>query len=166
MLVERLLRWCIHPRLRARCLGWLGANIGRNVRVYEVMLINPFQGFRHLSIGHDTAIGAGTVIDLTGRVAIGSHTAVGPGCMLLTHSDPGSRIGSRLCRIYPRTIADTRIGDHVWLGAQTLVLGGVEIGDGAVVGAGSLVTRTVPKGMLAVGRPAAPVRELEEVPSA
>jgi acetyltransferase-like isoleucine patch superfamily enzyme len=165
MLIERLLRLCIHPRLRARCLRWLGADIGRNVRVYEVMLINPFQGFRHLRIGHDSAIGAGTVIDLTGRVVIGSHTAIGPGCMLLTHSDPGSRIGSRLCAIYPRTITDIRIGDHAWLGAQTLVLGGVEIGDGAVVGAGSLVTRSVPKGMLAYGRPASAVRKLEEVPS-
>ncbi|WP_447977169.1 acyltransferase [Candidatus Nitrospira bockiana] len=165
MLIEKLLRWCIHPRLRARCLHLLGARIGKRARIYEVVLINPFAGFANLSVGHDSVIGTGTMIDLTGRVRIGSHTAIAPGCMFITHSDPGSRIGNRLTALYPRTVEPIQIGDHVWIGAQTLILGGVMIGDEVVIGAGSLVTRDIPSGVVAYGRPAMPARSLSEVHS-
>jgi len=162
MLVEKLLRWCIHPRVRARCLALLGAHIGAQVRVYEVMIVSPFAGFSNLTIGNESVIGTGTMIDLTGRVNIGSHTAVAPGCMFMTHSDPGSRIGNRLCAEYPRTISPIRVGNHVWIGAQTLVLGGVVIGDEVVIGAGSLVTKDIPSGVVAYGRPATSARLLSE----
>jgi acetyltransferase-like isoleucine patch superfamily enzyme len=166
MLLEKLLRWCIHPRLRARCLGLLGANIGSRVRIYETMLVQILDGFSHLTIGDDSSIGPGGMIDLTGRVDIGSHTALAPGCVLMTHSDPGSRIGSRLSDVYPRTVAGIRIGDHVWIGAQTLILAGVTIGDGTVIGAGSLVAKDIPPGVVAYGRPAIPVRSLAKASSA
>lgn len=166
MLIEKLLRWCIHPRLRARCLALMGAKIGPRTRIYEVLLLNPFDGFSNLSVGHDAVVGTGTMIDLTGPVTIGSHTAIAPGCLLLTHSDPGSRIGSRLIEEFPRTVSSIQIGEHVWIGAQTLVLGGVSIGDEAVIGAGSLVTRDIPSRVVAYGRPAVPVRSLTEVQTA
>lgn len=54
------------------------------------------------------------------------------------------------------------IGDRVWLGANVTVLPGVRIGDEAVIGAGSLVTRDVPAGWLAVGSPARLVRPLSK----
>lgn len=166
MLLEKLLRWCIHPRLRARCLRLLGADIGCRVRIYETMLVQILEGFSHLTIGDDSSIGPGGIIDLTGPVEIGSHTALAPGCVLMTHSDPGSRIGSRLCQVYPRTVAGIRIGNHVWIGAHTLILAGVTIGDGTVIGAGSLVARDIPSGVVAYGRPAIPVRSLAQVTSA
>jgi maltose O-acetyltransferase len=144
----------------------LGAHIGVGARIYEIMLINPFAGFSNLTVGRDTVIGTGTTIDLTGQVEIGSHTAVAPGCMFITHSDPGSRIGNRLCAVYPRTVSPIRIGDHVWIGAQTLVLGGVVVGDEVVIGAGSLVTKDIPSGVVAYGRPAVSTRFLSEVHSA
>jgi acetyltransferase-like isoleucine patch superfamily enzyme len=166
MLVEKLLRWSIHPRLRARCLQLLGATIGHRVRIYETMLVQILEGFSHLTVGDDSSIGPGGMIDLTGPVEIGSHTALAPGCILMTHSDPGSRIGSRLCEVYPRTVAGIRIGNHVWIGAHTLILAGVTIGDGTVIGAGSLVAKDIPSGVVAYGRPAIPVRSLAQVTSA
>ena len=166
MVLEKMLRWSIHPRLRARCLRLLGATIGERVRIYETMLVQILEGFSHLTIGDDSSIGPGGMIDLTGPVEIGSHTALAPGCVLMTHSDPGSRIGSRLCNVYPRTVAGIRIGDHVWIGAHTLILAGVTIGDGTVIGAGSLVAKDIPSGVVAYGRPAVPVRSLAHVTSA
>jgi acetyltransferase-like isoleucine patch superfamily enzyme len=166
MVLEKLLRWCIHPRLRARCLHLFGAKIGSRVRIYETMLVQILQGFSHLTIGDDSSIGPGGMIDLTGPVEIGSHTALAPGCVLMTHSDPGSRIGSRLCDVYPRTVAGIRIGNHVWIGAHTLILAGVTIGDGTVIGAGSLVAKDIPPGVVAYGRPAIPVRSLAQATSA
>jgi acetyltransferase-like isoleucine patch superfamily enzyme len=46
------------------------------------------------------------------------------------------------------------IGDDVWLGARVMVVAGVEIGDGCIIGASSVVTRSIPAGSIAVGNPA------------
>ena len=58
----------------------------------------------------------------------------------------------------PRTRPLT-IGDHVWIGTGAMVLGGVTIGDGAVVAAGSVVTKDVPGKVIVAGNPARVVRE-------
>ena len=52
-----------------------------------------------------------------------------------------------------------RIGNHVWIGENSMVLKGVAIGDGAVVAASSVVTRDVPPRCLVAGAPAKVVRE-------
>lgn len=52
------------------------------------------------------------------------------------------------------------VGDNVWIGNRAIVLPGVTIGDGAVVGAGSVVTRDVPARTVVAGNPARVVREL------
>lgn len=54
----------------------------------------------------------------------------------------------------PRDESDVVIGAGSWLGARVIVLPGVRIGDGAVVGAGSVVTRDIPANAIAVGSPA------------
>ncbi len=53
------------------------------------------------------------------------------------------------------------IGPDVWIGMRTLVLKGVSIGQGTVVGAGSVVTRSLPPNVLAAGVPAKVIRNLE-----
>ena len=54
----------------------------------------------------------------------------------------------------PKLECDVVIGDDVWLGARVMVVPGVEIGDGCIVGASSVVTRSIPAGSIAVGNPA------------
>jgi hypothetical protein len=51
------------------------------------------------------------------------------------------------------------IGNHVWIGQRTIILKGVKIGDGAVIGAGSIVTSDIPAHSLAVGIPAKVVKK-------
>ncbi len=53
----------------------------------------------------------------------------------------------------------TRVGSDCFIGGRSLILPGVEIGDGCVVGAGSVVTRSVPPGCLVAGNPARVLRE-------
>jgi maltose O-acetyltransferase len=53
-----------------------------------------------------------------------------------------------------------RIGDNVWLGAGTIVLGGVTIGDNVTIGAGSIVTSDIPSDCLAFGQPCRVQRSL------
>ena len=60
---------------------------------------------------------------------------------------------------------DIHIGNDVWIAANAVVLGGVTIGDGAVIGAGSVVTKDIPAGYLAVGVPCRPLRPITEADS-
>ncbi len=86
---------------------------------------------RDITIGHRVAIAAGTVIMDTDH-----------------HDLTGSR---------GRT-APVAIGDDVWIGLGARILKGVTIGNGAVIAAGSIVTRNVPAGMLVAGSPAREIR--------
>jgi acetyltransferase-like isoleucine patch superfamily enzyme len=54
-----------------------------------------------------------------------------------------------------------KIGKNVWIGSDCTILPGVEIGDGAIIGAGSVVTKSVPANIIAVGNPARVIKEIE-----
>ena len=54
-----------------------------------------------------------------------------------------------------------RIGSNCWFGVNCVVTGGVEIGERAVIGANSVVTRDIPPGVIAAGAPAKVIREIE-----
>lgn len=88
-------------------------------------------------------------------IAIGDECLFGPGVQLITATHPldPARRRAALEQALPITLAD-----GVWLGAGALVLPGVSIGANAVVGAGAVVTRDLPAGVLAVGNPARAIR--------
>ena len=54
---------------------------------------------------------------------------------------------------------DIKIGNHVWIGANVTILKGVSIGDGSIVAAGSVVTKSIPEACLAAGVPAKVIKE-------
>ncbi len=54
------------------------------------------------------------------------------------------------------------VGNNVWIGAGTIVLGGTTIGDNTVIGAGSVVTKSIPSNVIAVGVPCRVVREITD----
>ena len=115
-----------------------------------------------------------------GEIIVGSDSWVGLGVMFYSHIDSQIRIG-RNCDIGPETIFVTgshsigdaqrragagtsspiKIGDGCWLGARVTVLGGVNIGSGAIIAAGALVTRDVAPHTMVAGVPARVVRSLE-----
>lgn len=86
-------------------------------------------------------------------IYIGENTAVAYNVTILTSADPNSHY-NKLASIYPPFKKEVRIGKNCWLGANTLVLPGVTIGDFCVVAAGSVVTKDVPSGVLVAGNPA------------
>jgi acetyltransferase-like isoleucine patch superfamily enzyme len=69
-----------------------------------------------------------------------------------------------LAALYPRRVSRIRIGDHTWIGCSTTVLEGVRIGDQVVIGAGALVTKDIPSQVAAYGIPAAPAKNLVDMP--
>jgi len=73
---------------------------------------------------------------------------------------PFSALDQRFASIsgHPRTKGDVVIGNDVWIGHEALILSGVKVGDGAVIGARSVVTRDVPPYAIVAGNPAATIR--------
>jgi acetyltransferase-like isoleucine patch superfamily enzyme len=113
-----------------------------------------------IRIGSGTYINRYTMLDAAQLLEIGNNCAIGPGCYLTDHdhgNDPGLPPLSQ-----PLISAPTRLGNEVWLGAHVSVLKGVSIGDRAVIGAGSVVTKDIPAGAVAVGVPARVVRERQK----
>ncbi|MCM1151009.1 MAG: sugar O-acetyltransferase [Alistipes sp.] len=91
------------------------------------------------------------------KVIVGNNVMIGPNCSLVTivHALLPDQRNEGIMRAQPITI-----GNDVWIAANVVILPGVEIGDGAVIGAGSVVVRSIPAGMLAVGNPCRPLRPI------
>jgi acetyltransferase-like isoleucine patch superfamily enzyme len=88
----------------------------------------------------------------TGRIRVGDDSLFGPEVMVTAAGyryDHGSPVTEQ-----PMAEGDVVIGRDTWLGARVMVLPGVTIGDGCIVGAGSVVTSNLPAGSVAVGVPA------------
>ncbi len=90
------------------------------------------------------------------RVRIGDYTQFGPGVQILTPMHP-LEAELRRKQEYGKPVD---IGSDVWVGAGALILPGVRIGNQAVIGAGSVVTRDIPDGVLAAGNPCRVIREI------
>jgi maltose O-acetyltransferase len=93
------------------------------------------------------------------RITIGDDTRIGPGVQLLTPTHP---LEPDVRRGGWESAEPITIGRNVWLGGAVVVCPGVNIGDDTVVGAGSVVTRDLPPGVLAVGNPARVVRSIAD----
>ena len=83
----------------------------------------------------------------------------GPDCGLYAAGHPLNAHTRNLGLEYAWPI---RIGDNVWVGGGVKIMGGVTIGDNAVIAAGSIVTKDIPSGVLAGGNPCRVLREISE----
>ncbi len=92
-------------------------------------------------------------------ITIGDHVLIGPRVGLYTANhaiDAGERIAGGC---YARPIA---IGDGVWVGGNVDIMGGVTIGENSIIGAGSVVTKSIPPNVIAAGTPCRVIREITE----
>jgi acetyltransferase-like isoleucine patch superfamily enzyme len=90
------------------------------------------------------------------RIAIGANTMIAHNCSLMDFNH-GIAAGGPPSQLPGRT-AEVVIGEDCWLGAGVIVLPGVRIGDGTVVDAGSVVTKSLPGNVVAAGVPARVIR--------
>lgn len=125
-----------------------------------------------ITIGNNVFIGGGTVVDCVISISVEDDVLVSYGC-ILADSDNHSVSYS----IRKHDLADWKKGKHAWnavkslpikiskgawIGAHAIILKGVTIGEGAVIGAGSVVTRDIPAWTIAAGNPARIIREIPE----
>ena len=96
-------------------------------------------------------------------IYIGDYTHVTSGCRLLCHQRDltGYCVGDNAASLGYKT-GEIHIGKGVMVGMETLIMPGVTIGDGAIIGAGSIVTRDIPAWTIATGRPARVVKQIPE----
>ena len=98
------------------------------------------------------------ILDAT-KVTFGDNVFIAPSCGFYTAGHPldVERRNSGLEYAYPITV-----GNNVWIGGNVIVMPGVNIGDGCVIGAGSVVTKDIPSGVLAYGNPCRVIRQITE----
>lgn len=161
-LLEQLI--ALHRRLRAA----KRANFGRSVSFGDLFTERDeraaFEGFGPgttvydnvlvlgaVSVGAHCWIGPNVILDGSGGLTIGDHVHLSAGVQVYSHDtvaravSGGSELGS---------FAPTTIGSRIYVGPNTVISKGVTIGDGAVIGAMSLVNRDIPAGTKAWGIPA------------
>ncbi|MEO1803009.1 MAG: acyltransferase [Cyanobacteria bacterium J06629_2] len=113
-----------------------------------------------IEIGANTYINRNTIIDAITLIKIGRDCAIAPNCYITDH-DHG--LDSHLPPLQQPMIAQqTIIGDRVWIGANATILKGVQIGNDALVGAGSVVTKDIPEKAIVAGVPAKILRMKED----
>jgi acetyltransferase-like isoleucine patch superfamily enzyme len=105
-----------------------------------------------LRLGDFVFVGRGVEFDVLDHVTVGAHTMIAPRCFITDHNH-GTLAAMRIDG-QSGTVGRIAIGADVWLGTAVVVLPGVSIGDGAVVGANSVVTKDVAPMTIVAGVPA------------
>ena len=116
----------------------------------------PYSEGVGILIGDGCFIGTGCEFNISSRITIGRSCLIASGTRFIDH-DHGMNAELPM-KGQPEVRADITIGSDVWIGANAVVLRGVSIGDGAVVAAGSVVTKPVPAYCVVGGVPARPLR--------
>ena len=127
--------------------------IGKQVLLQDAVYIRAGNDGR-VVIGDRAAINSFCRFFGHGGIEIGEDTQIGPGSLITTTTHDFAR---ELEASFEKVV----IGRRVWIGANVTILPGVTIGDFCVIGAGSVVNRSIPAGSLAVGVPARVVRKVE-----
>jgi acetyltransferase-like isoleucine patch superfamily enzyme len=170
---ERISVACFrYPVLRAMC-----ASIGKRLEMEQIPNIDgPVKIYLgddvrlsgHISIsggrvfsdsefrvGNRSFIGAGCVFSVAKSITIGDDVLIAGGCTVSDYSqhplDPEKRTAGM--QVDPEDVRPIRIENRVWLGKGAMILPGVTVGEGAVVGAATVVTKDVPPGHICVGNP-------------
>lgn len=147
------------PALKEQRYGLIRQIVGR---IGERFIVHsPFR----CDLGSNIEIGENfisnynlTILDET-SVTIGDNVFIGPNVTICTiiHATEPERRNSGIMRALPVTI-----GNNVWIAANVTILPGVTIGDRSIIGAGSVVTKDIPEGVIAVGNHCKVLRRIDD----
>ena len=136
---------------KERGAHWTGAQ--NNITIY-----NSTSVVGDVVIGDNTWVGPFCSLDGTGGIAIGRYCSLSLGCQVQTHDTVKFALsGGKL----PYEYSKVSIGDYCFLGVHSVVLRGVTIGGQCVVGAGAVVTHSIPDRTIVAGVPARPIGRVD-----
>jgi acetyltransferase-like isoleucine patch superfamily enzyme len=156
-LVLGLPRYTVFLALKKWFLRLAGARIGRGVIIYPGVWIIPG---RNLVVENEVDISKEVLITTTGGVFIGERTLIGYRTQILSANHSIPKIGERF-PVSGDVCGRVTIHKDVWIGANCVITPGVTIGEGAVVAAGSVVTKDIEPNAVVGGVPARLIRMRE-----
>ena len=134
-------------KLRYLCVKGFAKSIGKNVNIEKNATV-PMD----ISIGDNSGIGINCSVGA--GITIGKNVLMGPECFIYTRNHRFDRLD---VPIIEQGYSDTNpvvIEDEVWIGSRVIIMPGVHIGEGCVIGTGTIVTKNIPPYAVAVGVPA------------
>jgi len=135
---------------RSFLLRCFGAKVGKGVHVYpKVAIWAPW----NLHLGDGCGIANGAILYSQDMITIGEKAVISQGAHLCAGTHDYTTRGFILLT------KPIRIGDHAWVATDAFIHPGVNIGEGAVIGARAVVTKHMPAWMVCSGHPCAPIRE-------
>lgn len=144
---------------RFSCNNNLDSN---SVGIFQPCFFNINASGSKITIGDNVGI-SGSTLNATTSITIGNNVLIGSGCLITdTDSHPLFAEDRILNRNDKTKCAPIVIEDNSFIGARSIILKGVTIGTGAVVGAGSVVTKNVPPYAVVCGNPAKLIKILKE----
>ena len=141
----------LYDGLRQQWYKLFMGNLGSHSYIQNVRMAYP----QNIFIGDNVTIGHGVYINATPKVHIGDNTMISSGGSLLTAShDLSDEDLHASVEALP-----IRIGSNCWVASNCTILGGVTIGDRAIIAAGAVVTRDVEAGTVVAGIPAKEIKK-------
>ena len=138
-------------------LSYKGVTIGDNFTLGEFSIIECTGVFNDigesLKIGNNVGMNHHCFIGVRGRIVIGDNVIFGPGVKIFSENHNYNRLDVPI-KNQGVTKKKTIIGNDIWIGADVIILPGVNIGDGSVLAAGCIVTKDIPSFSVVAGIPA------------
>lgn len=151
--IHQLLVWNKYKNIQFKKIG---------VNAQFRSLSTVFQYPEYIEIGDNVQIGPNCKLDGAGGISIGKGSIFAPEVLVYSRSHNFNNNLQALPFDNIMEVSPVTIGQYVWLGARTIILPGVTIGDGAVIAAGALVSKDVPSCAVVGGNPAKIIKYRDE----
>lgn len=135
-------------RFRAWCCRQFLVGVGTNANVEP----GVYFGDVNVSLGTNGNLGINCRVH--GALTMGDNVMMGPDCIIYTRNHAFDRLDVPMCEQGFQEERPVTIGSDVWIGGRVIILPGVTVGNGVIIGAGSVVTKDVPDYAIVCGNPA------------